>query len=331
MRSIALTPVALLTLACSPTLTVDVLQPAEVELPQEVQRIVVVDAAAPSSTGQEILSGLEGLVSAEGLYSDRDAREAALQELVAVLDSSPRYEAVLVDTIEGTSIWDKELSHHAISDVAYAWDADAVLALTAFDSDSDITELVEAVVPNKDESEAEQAEEIVKYILTRDTKIVASWTVYDADGYALDRLREHRLGSVFDAEGETIEEALAGLPDGRSVVRGLALDAAREYGARIAPLWIEVDRPMYGEEELSPGVRMAQSGDMAGAIRFFQETIRSTGDLELAGKASYNLAVCHEAKGSLSLALAHAEQAHDLIGRSRTGDYVSELAWLLGA
>jgi hypothetical protein len=325
----ALLPLTLLLVACGPSLTVDVLEPAEIPLPHHVEHVVVVDAAGPRNLGQEILSGVEGALTGEGLLADRDARRDALDEVVASLRASPRYTVVPSPVaLQDGTIWDRELDPGLVADLAWAHDADAVLALQALDSDSDlldVSRLLEA------DSEAEVAAELALYIARRETTVVTAWQVYDARGHALDRVREIRVGSVLDAEGETWEEAVAGLPDGRSVVRGLALDAARDYGARIAPHWIQVERPLHrGGPDLEAGVQAAQAGDHALARERWLRAAADT-DLEIAGRALHNLAVLAEAEGALGEALEHARQADRHLRTGASADYAAELAWMVEA
>lgn len=312
-----------LLVACGPSMSVDVLRPADIELPPHVQHIVVVDAAAPKNLGEEVLSGLEGVLTGEGLLADKEARLDAVDEVLGMLDESPRYTVVAgPDRIEETTIWDRGLSEDAVAELAARYDADAVLALEAFDSDSDVIDVTELL---RAEDAGDVAEEIAWYVARRETEVLTSWRVYDTDGFALDQVREIRLGNLFDAEGESLETAIAGLPDGRSVVRGLALDAARDYGARIAPVWTTANRTLYtGSAGLDAGVDAARGGDLEAADKAFRTAMGSP-DPSIAAKARMNAAVVAEARGDIGQALELAEAGARVLGTHGAYDYAAEL------
>ncbi|MFK7929600.1 MAG: DUF6340 family protein, partial [Myxococcota bacterium] len=261
--------------------------------------------------------------------ADKEARLDAGDEVTAMLDSSPRYTAIPGPSdLDETSIWDKGLTRQTVAELADRYDVDAVLALEAFDSDSDV---IDVGALARAESSEDVAEEVAWYILERRTEVLTSFRVYDADGDVIDGLREYRAGNVFDAEGETLEATLAGLPDGRSVVRGLALDASRDYAGRVAPLWETVDRPLYrGHPALEAGNDAAMSGNAALA-RESWESLVSGVDQEVAAQACFNLAVLAESEGELAMALDLATLSVDKSWSGRADTYVSELQALVEA
>jgi hypothetical protein len=317
--------------ACSPGLDVQVLRPAEIELPDDVERVLVADRAAPKDTAEHIMSFIEGVLTAEGIWADSEGRAAAVEEVAAVIDESPRFEVVgvLGEGEVSTSIWDRDLPAAEAVDLCRTWDADAVVALDAFDSDSDILDLTPVVTAAPEDV----AEEIAWYIARRETRLLTSWEVYDGrDGDPLDAFREVDIGNMFDAEGETWEEALAGLPDGTSVVRGLALDSADDYGGRIAPVWETVRRPIYARgypllEEAGDDVR---AGDLDASLARWEGAFDARDD-ELAGKCLYNAAVLAEYRGDLDEALDLAEKAEERLPNYRIASYTDEISELAAA
>ena len=73
---------------------VEVLSPADVDVPLAVQRVAVIDRSAPANAGQVAYSVVEGLLTGEGPEGDRvDARDA-VAAMVAELEASPRFEVV---------------------------------------------------------------------------------------------------------------------------------------------------------------------------------------------------------------------------------------------
>ena len=105
-------------------------------------------------------------------------------------------------------------------------------------------------------------------------------------------------------------EAASCLPDGRSVVKGLANDSARDYAARIAPLWERVYRPIYGKGSalLEQARDAVNAGDIGYAVTLWTEAARSA-SIDESGRALYNLAVAAEQRGDLAGALDLATRA----------------------
>jgi hypothetical protein len=313
---------------CAPGVNVQVLRPAEIDLPIHVEKVVVADRAAPRNTGEHILSVIEGVLTAEGLYADREGRQAAVEEVASILENSPRYEVVgiLGEGEISTSIWDRDLPATEAVDVCAAWGCDAIVALDAFDSDSNILDLTEVVTAKPED----RAEAFAEYVARRETRLLTSWEVYDGyDGIPLDAFREVDVGSVFDATGDTWGAALAGLPDGRSVVRGLGLDAAGDYGSRIAPVWETVHRTFFADDHpvLEQAGELAASRDFGAAVALW-ETEFDAQDPELAAKCLYNAAVVAEYHGDLDAALGFARRAAAAQPLNRITRYADELAVL---
>ena len=312
--------------ACSPGVDVQVLRPPEILLPDDVQKLLIVDRAAPKNTGEHVLSFIEGVLTAEGLFADRDGRNAAVAEMAEVLRGSPRYDVlgVLGDGEVSTSIWDDNAAPLEIKKLCDEYGCDAIVALDAFDSDSDILDLSETVLSGPN------AGDVLSYVARRDTRLLTSWDVYDGlDGLTLDAYRDVEVGNIFDADGDNWNQAMAGLPDGRSVVKGLALDASLDYGGRIAPLWETVRRPIYGkgDDTLESAADHVRQDDLDGAVAIW-ETKFDAADAELAGKCLYNAAVVTEQLGDLDGALVLARDAEKKLPNGRISRYSGELATL---
>lgn len=325
----ALLPFVVALSACSPGVDVKVLRPPEIVLPEDIVDLVIVDRAAPKNTGEHVMSFIEGVLTAEGLYADRDGRNAAIAEIQDTLRGSPRYNVlgVLGEGEVSTSIWDANAAPAEIVKLCDQYGCDAIVALDAFDSDSDILDLTSTIAT------ANNAGDYAEYMARRDTKLMTSWDVYDGlDGLTLDAYRDIEVGNIFDARADTWEEALEGLPDGRSVVKGLALDAATDYGGRIAPLWETVRRPLYGKghDALEAAADHVRQDDLTGAVAIW-ETHFEDADGELAGKCLYNAAVAAEQVGDVDGALVLANQAEKRLSNNRISRYAAELHTLANA
>jgi len=315
---------------CMDLVEIEVLRPAEVDFPADIQTLIVVDRSAPKDGWEELLSGVEGLGSAEGILADKEARSSAIQAIKDGLNESPRFDVIDLEVntkAYGTSIFDKAMTPNQAMNLCIQVQCDGIVSLEAFDSDTQLVEVID-VIENMDGDN--DAEEMLWYLLTRTTNTVATWRVYDGlTGLVMDEVREHRVGSILDAEGDSIEEALAGIPDGRSIVKGLSIQSAEEYVTRIAPMYETVYRHLYsiGSDAIEAGSLAFDSGDMNGAIQIWESCAQSTWTEEQ-GRCTFNLAVSHESRGNIEEAYRLATRAHELLGAVRTGNYVTELASL---
>jgi len=68
----------------------DVMKPAQINLPQEIQTIAVVNRSYPDKE-QEVNNVVEGLISGEGVLNDRFGSQACIQGFVNALGSSPAF------------------------------------------------------------------------------------------------------------------------------------------------------------------------------------------------------------------------------------------------
>ena len=303
---------AVFAMGCMDLVEIEVLRPAEVDFPSDIQTLIVIDRSAPKDAWEELFSGVEGLGSAEGLLADKEARAAAIETIKEGLDASPRFEVIDLDVNThafGTSIFDTAMTPNQAMDLCIQVHCDGIVSLDAFDSDTRLTEVIDVLEATED------AEAILWYQLTRTTNTVATWRFYDGvTGVAMDEVREHRIGSILDAEGDTFEEALAGIPDGRSIVKGLSTQSAEEYVTRIAPMYETVYRHLYsiGSAALEAGSDAFDSGDMNAAIAIWESCAQSTW-MEEKGRCTFNLAVSHEARGDLNAAYRLAVEANDIL------------------
>lgn len=318
---------AVFAMGCMDLVEIEVLRPAAVDFPSDIQTLIVIDRSAPKDAWEELFSGVEGLGSAEGLLADQEARAAAIETIKEGLEESPRFQVIdlVVDTHGfGTSIFDQAMTPRQAMDLCIQIHCDGIVSLDAFDSDTSLAEVIN-VLEAKEESE-----DILQYQLTRTTNTVATWRFYDGvTGVVMDEVREHRIGSILDAEGDTLEEALAGIPDGRSIVKGLSVQSAEAYVTRIAPMYETVYRHLYsiGSEAIEAGSDAFDSGDLNGAITIWESCAQSNW-MEEKGRCTFNLAVSHEARGDLDSAYILAVEANEILGDIRTENYVQELATL---
>lgn len=121
--------------ACNPSTQIRVLQPAEFAVPEYIKTIVTVNRSVPKEVVGSII---EGAITGEGIYQDRDAAMQAIAGLTESLTRTPRF-AVKSSGVEfeggGIRGMPMPISWQEIERLCATYNADAVAALEVFDTD----------------------------------------------------------------------------------------------------------------------------------------------------------------------------------------------------
>jgi len=300
--------VSLVAVACFPSAKVKVLKPASVDIPHHVRTVGVLDRSAAKNLGQEALSALEGAVTGEGVYADRQAARAALDALEAVLRDSPRFEVVVINAdkkVKKSGLWGKELAPADVKKLC-GKRCDGIVSLEAFDSDEGGLSPVE---------EAARGDMLDATLYPRQD-IVASWRFYEAkNGRIVDAHRDLRSGGIWLANTE--------IGDGRGLVARLAASSGEAYGQRVAAHHVWEDRRLMGGSGLGHGNRLAKQGEWTAAERAWKQALKAADAQKETGKAKFNLAVAAEARGELEKAKKLAREADRALSSGRTERLVS--------
>lgn len=304
---------------CAHHVGVPVLEPALVDIPADVRVVGVIDRSSPKNAGEHVLGTLEGVLTGEGLLSDKEGRAAALDELVRALEDSPRFE-VVIPNVDGegakSGLFDKELDFRTVKRICKEAGCDALIALEAFDSDS----ATNLQIPGQHGYTGTPTAQ-------RDTTVLASWRMYDAeDDQILDETRDHTYARTWTHTGDTIQEAQSYLPSQTESIIAMGDAAGWEYGHRVAPTWVQVSRVYYtsGDPMLKEAKHHVQAGDWDGAKAIWRDLIDSP-DRKVKGKAEFNLALALEVEGALHRSLEKARDAAVDLHNGRSRDYVAIL------
>ncbi|MBI1183896.1 hypothetical protein GC194_06470 [bacterium] len=314
---------ALFMYACSsPKVSFSYLQPAAVNLPSNIQKIVVVDHSAMKDGTWNVI---EGALTGEGIGQDVEGvlnliagiREIGAESNRYVIEKeSMRYgQGKLLENIPNP------MDMSLIKDIGNKHQADAVLAIDKFDSDFIVTNAKLKDKPNPDDT----TKKIEQYKVTGVATIVAYIRVYEvATGNILDEIK-HRNSFSWNATGNSVDDAVKKLMQKQLAVNQVAYQAGIAYGKRIAPAEVYVTRVLYKRPKnkhvaFDRGVRKAEVGDWYGASADFEEATKGA-DNKIKGKAAYNLAVCYEVLGKLEEAQAWAQDAYVKFGLSKGKEY----------
>ncbi|MCO4744062.1 MAG: hypothetical protein KC912_04690 [Proteobacteria bacterium] len=321
MRSMLLVAVGLAAAACAPNTSVQVLHPADVTVPGHIQKVAVIDRSSPDNVGGNVLGAIEGVLTGEGIMADREGRVSAVNQLAWTLREGDRYE-VLVPNVTPQSVdsgvFDRQMTWQKAKQLCKKHDCDAIIALEAFDSDTDVLNLNDgAPLRHLEDGSA-------IYGARRETRVMASWRLYDTTSKSvIDEQRDRSYGRNWDNEGSSVSAARRGLPLFDDTVKTLGTQAGSAYGNRISPSWRWESRSWFskGSPDLKQAKRYVRAGDWEGAAGIWRRMLESDNPKEI-GKAKFNLALYNERKGNLRKALKLARAAAVAVPKSRTRSYI---------
>lgn len=323
--SIAL--LAILFMACNSSSTrIEVLQPAEIFIPENIETIVTIDRSKPA---KGFLSFLEGAISGEEIGQDKEGRRRALEGLTEALTRTPRFNVIhsgYEKTGANASLRLIEpMNWYEVKALCDEFNADAVLAIEMYDSDVNI-ETSEKERKKKNKDGQEYIETYFKNDL--DLSIKMGWRLYDPTNKLIIDEFTTRDDDSADGEGKTKEAARNNLPDIYALSRDISFVAGRLYGERIAPTWVFVNRDYYDsvkgpdQAAMEKAARMAETRDWRGAAKVWNEIIASSVDPETQGKAAYNMAIANECLGKLQNARDWAQKSYVDYGNKKAKGYI---------
>ncbi|MCB0572810.1 MAG: hypothetical protein KDC66_23740 [Phaeodactylibacter sp.] len=315
--------------SCTSSTQLQVLQPAQVVLPDHVEVIVTADRSKPA---KGFINVVEGLFTGEDIGQDRRGRIRALDGLTSTLTRTPRY-SVKTSGIEmtgsstGNSI-EPPLPWDDVERICKQFGADALLTIEMYDSDNFIT--TGSRTEKKKDKDGKQYTEKY-YVADMRTQVRIGWRVYDP--------KDHRILDEYttmddassDARGNTEDAARRNLPAREGITQTVSQAAGELYGMRIAPVWINVTRNWYtkgkgsSKADMERAARLARAGNWEQATDIWNGLVNGAADEKTRGRAAYNMAVAYERAGKLSLALEWAQAAYTDYGNKNARSYIDNL------
>ena len=304
---------------------VNVQRPADITVSQDIQNVLVVNRSRPS---KDNLAGniIEGFISGEGMGADRKGAEYCINGLSNILGNSERFTLKNAGGIElkgtGTSAFPIPLAWNEVKSICGSYGSDALLVLETFDSDSWIR-LGTPVTRTRKVKKIKIKE--LRYPATLTMSVESGWRIYDVNKKQI--IDENKFTEIkeFTAWGNNPEEAQLNLPSKRRAIQESGLFAGKQYGFRIAPMWIKVSRTYYigKSDDLKLAKSYVKKGDWDAAIDIWKDLVNNS-DEKIARRSAYNMAIASEIKGGLDTAIEWANKAKKL-GEKKAYNYINIL------
>ncbi len=342
---------------CTSSIQLEVLKPADIMLPPDIQKFTLVNRSRPDK--QHMLwSVVEGVLNGQGLFEDREAAEQCMGGLMQTMMRTPRY-TITQASIEykgtGTEIFAPPLEWSEVENLCAQYNSEALIVLEAFESISHMTYDSKPVQVNfpcwdlnrngvKDKSEdvnkdgtvdsrdcgtntAEQTVTTTEFYTHAKMEVRTGWRIYfPKEKRIVDEFRFSDFMN-FEGKGPTSEAATAALPNKRECTKQAGAQAGGVYGYRIAPQWITVTRQFFtsGNDFMKEAGRKARRvNDWKGAMEIWKKEALNQ-KRKIAWHANYNMAVACEREGNLDIALEWAKKAYEISGRGVAAQYINDI------
>ncbi len=292
------------------SVSVNVLKPAEITIPSAINTLAVVNRSLPGE-GNHLNNAIEGILSGEGLFVDRQASERTVSGVGDALLNSPRFKVTIPTGIDirgtGTSRFPEPLEWAKVEDICKKFSADALITLETFDSN------VGRKMEQKERTRKQDGETIsyIEYKAHMDIGIEAGWRIYYPKEKRIVDQNVFVDHMYWDGVGKSEEEAWSRLPKPRYAIKDAGYFAGKQYGIRISPMWVWVSRQYYvkANEDFKNAKMFVKSNQWEEAEKLWTKH-KDSPDMKIRGYAAYNLALAAEIKGDLDLALTLAKKAY---------------------
>ncbi len=289
---------------------VNVLIPAEITIPQHIKTVAVINHSLPTRENEK-WNIIEGIITGERIFGDREGSENCLMGLVNQLNAGPRFKAVLISNMDirgtGTRDFPSPIDWNIVDGICKSVQADALIALETFDSDFNIdrsTRNVTKKIDNKDVT-------VVEHYADMRVNVNAGWRIYDNVNKQIIDQKAFMDYKNFNAKGDNPDQAIANLPKKRDAINQSAIYAGYRFGVRISPNWRYESREYYirKAEEFKQAQKYVQHNDWDLAIEIWYK-LSNVPDKKIGGRACFNLGVAYEMKGDFDTALLWMKKAY---------------------
>jgi hypothetical protein len=298
-------------LGCAGHLRIDVMEPAEIKVKQDVTTLALVDRQ-PSRH------------SFKALY--------ALREAVA---DAPRFKVVSNESAQAAlngaaPTSGKPLTKSNARSICRATGASGIASVERFvvhdewvysEREEEVTETQTVTLKNGDQEDVEVTRDVTIHEARFSLNVDSSWTLYDCDGEVLDT-HAVALGQTWTGEAESKADARLDVGEPKKLRATMMGSAGRVYRNHISPWARQVDRKYFrgGSSQVRAGRKLAEANAWDKAYKEWKKGAKVDRN-KAAAKAWHNLAVYHEQKGNLKLALRYAKRASKVLGRGWVDDY----------
>ena len=299
------------------TIKFSAIEPAEINIPDHIEKVMVIDRSEPSKSNQAE-NILDGLLSGESIGLDSHGAEKCIKALQYSLTDSPKFLLVSNDAISlkgtGTAEFPVPVKWKKIKKITKDYDVDALIILEAFDSSSLIRDL--GIRQQKIKKDGKWIN-IPKNVVSLDVEVQAAWRIYDIVNQKIIDEKRFFDQKFFERTGDSFLMAKKKLPSLHSAVSDAAYFSGEQFYFRISPHYIIINREYYKNLKNIKGYKIksentnelfleaskkVQKNDWEGAAQIWKKFVNHKND-QVSSRACFNMALACEANGKINLAI----------------------------
>lgn len=300
--------------------------PAEIYVPGNIQRVTVMNRSLPEKGKKGTMNVIEGVLTGEGLWNDRNGSMRCVEGLNNALANSPRFQVVTPPAMEltgtGTRQLPQPLPWNLVSDICKKAGADALITLETFDSNT-----LRGSTNHTEQKTVNNRTVTIPYtIATMNVDVTATWRIYDPVNQQIVDQRTFTDRKGFSERGANILDAQLRLPKAGPAVSDAGYFAGEQYNYRISPNYIWVPREYFSKAnaDFKDAKFYVRAKEWEKAAEIWQKYTNDR-NREIAGYACHNMALACEVQGKLDLALEWAKKAYGTYHVKKSRYYISTL------
>jgi len=288
-------------------------------LPNNINDIVLVNRSLTKDEDKNAET-MEAISSGEIAGSDKIASDDAIKGVFDGINNKSHIKVVIPETLRlygtGTRQTPDLINWEKVTEICELANADALLVLETFDSNSDI---IRNAVSEQVSSVIITGKPSTRLPSQAQVNVKSYWRLYNPEAKTIMDQHQQTYYMNFNL--------LNGLPPVNALSE-TAYAAGLDYINRYLPTYYRVKREMYkkgkgSNSTFDAGWRSAEVAKWSDAIANWEEVVRL--ENKSSGRAALNIAVAYEVLGDTDLALQWAQRAYSDYGDKLSRDYAKIL------
>jgi hypothetical protein len=318
---------SLLFFSCSATkgMRVQVLRPATISVPQEIQKLGILNRAVPSSK-----TNAEAIVSGETPLRDKELSQECLRGLTETLNTSQRFKIAICDSAylcpDAKSLnFGPALTWQFVDSLCSKYEVDGLLVLEFFDTDfqvvkpvSTATQAIGSLINDRNNTNANSGIRV-----TGSAAATAGFRVYYGKSHKIAYEDRFAHKKNWSQTAYTVQDAMSKLIKRNNALLEVSNETGYEFAMSIVPLYYWEDRVMFKGKKgmMERAQRQALTKDWDAALQSWSEIYDGSEKTKIRAKAAHNAGLACEVLGKLEDAQKWLSKSYIEKGYSETLRY----------
>ncbi len=314
--------------SCSSTkgIRVQVLRPALISVPKEIQKMAILNRAVPSPK-----NSAESILSGETPLRDKELSEECLRGLTQTLNTSERFKITICDSAylapDPKSLdFGPALSWTFVDSMCSKYQVDGLLVLEFFDTDFQVVRPVSTVTQAigtliNDRNNPNNTNQGIR--VTGSAAATAGFRVYYGRDHKIPYEDRFAHKKNWTQNAFTIQDAMSKLIKRNNALLEVSNETGYEFAMSIVPLYYWEDRLMFRGRKgmLERAQRQALTKDWGAALQTWSEIYEGSVKTKIRAKAAHNAALACEVLGRLEDAQKWLSKSYIERGYNATLNY----------